>query len=114
MTTAYTWGHFIDETSQTINRGGCAARIRATAARAERADSINDIRHRLVAGYVWDLPGLKRFTGVAKVVLGRWQTGGIVTLQRHDIDKAVDGLIIQTGTIYDTNNPIALRARCAA
>ncbi len=81
VTTSYAWSHFIDDTAQTINRGGCGCQNPRNRGRAERADSINDMRHRLVIGYVWDLPGTGRLNGIAKAVLGGWQTGGIVTLQ---------------------------------
>jgi outer membrane receptor protein involved in Fe transport len=81
FTTAYTWGHFIDDTAQTINRGGCNCQNPLNRGRAERADSINDIRHRLVVGYVWDLPWGQSLAGPAKTFLAGWQAGGIITLQ---------------------------------
>lgn len=81
LTAAYTWSHFIDDTAQTINRGGCGCQDPRNRGKAERADSINDIRHRLVTGYVWELPFGQNLKGAAKFVAGGWQTGGIVTLQ---------------------------------
>ncbi len=81
FTSAYTWGHFIDDTSQTVNRGACGCQDPRNRGAAERADSINDIRHRLVAGYVWDIPGGGQAKGLRRQVLGGWQFGGIVTLQ---------------------------------
>ena len=81
LSSAYTWGHFIDDTAQTINRGACNCQNALNRGRAERADSINDIRHRLVVGYVWDLPFGKSLGGVSKTLLAGWQSGGIVTLQ---------------------------------
>jgi len=81
LTTAYTWGHFIDDTNQTINRGACGCQDPRNRGSAERADSINDIRHRLVLGYVWELPWGKRLGGASKFILGGWQAGGIITLQ---------------------------------
>ena len=56
LTSAYTWGHLIDDTAQTINRGGCGCQNPRNRGRAERADSTEDIRHRLVTGYVWEIP----------------------------------------------------------
>jgi hypothetical protein len=74
LTSAYTWSHLIDDTAQTINRGGCGCQNPRNRGRAERADSSEDIRHRLVTGYVWEIPwGGRFFSG--------WQLGGIVTLQ---------------------------------
>jgi outer membrane receptor protein involved in Fe transport len=74
LTGAYTWGHLIDDTAQTINRGGCGCQNPRNRGQAERADSIEDIRHRLVTGYVWEIPWGGRF-------FGGWQLGGLVTLQ---------------------------------
>ncbi len=74
LTSAYTWGHLIDDTAQTINRGGCGCQDPRNRGRAERADSTDDIRHRLVTGYVWEIPW-------GGSVLGGWQLGGLVTLQ---------------------------------
>jgi outer membrane receptor protein involved in Fe transport len=74
LTSAYTWGHLIDDTAQTINRGGCGCQNPRNRGNAERADSTDDIRHRLVTGYVWEIPW-------GGSVLGGWQLGGLVTLQ---------------------------------
>ena len=74
LTSAYTWGHLIDDTAQTINRGGCGCQDPRNRGHAERADSTDDIRHRLVTGYVWEIPW-------GGSVLGGWQLGGLVTLQ---------------------------------
>ena len=41
--------------------------------RAERADSINDIRQRLVVGYVWEIPGASSLKGAPRFILGGWQ-----------------------------------------
>lgn len=79
FTAAYTWSHLIDDAAETINRGGCGCQNPRNRGRAERAGSILDQRHRLVVGYVWELPftsTLKGFTGAA---FGGWQIGGIVT-----------------------------------
>jgi hypothetical protein len=42
---------------------------------------MQDIRHRLVAGYVWELPVGGGLRNLPKAVLAGWQFGGIVTLQ---------------------------------
>lgn len=81
VTVAYTWSHLIDDTGQTVNRGGCVCQDPRNRGAAERADSIFDVRHRLVAGYVWELPGKSRLTGVTRAILGGWQLGGLLTLQ---------------------------------
>jgi hypothetical protein len=80
LTSAYTWSHMIDDAGQTINRGGCVCQNPRNRGQAERADSIQDQRHRLVVAYVWELPFGKSLSGIAGALLGGWQTGGILTL----------------------------------
>ncbi|MGH9632425.1 MAG: TonB-dependent receptor, partial [Bryobacteraceae bacterium] len=80
LTSAYTWSHMIDDAGQTINRGGCVCQNPRNRGQAERGDSIQDQRHRLVVGYVWDLPFASSLRGVAGALLGGWSTGGILTL----------------------------------
>src|SRR4029434_1947967 len=53
LTAAYTWSHLIDDTGQTINRGGCVCQNPRNRGAAERADSIFDTRHRLRVCYAW-------------------------------------------------------------
>jgi len=79
MTAAYTWSHLIDDASQTINMGGCGCQNPRNRGRAERASSVLDQRHRLVVGYVWELPYLSRYRGVTGAIVGGWQVSGIVT-----------------------------------
>ena len=47
----------------------------------EKASSILDIRHRFVAGYVWEIPFTAGFHGITQAVLGGWALGGIVNIQ---------------------------------
>ena len=81
LTASYAWGHLIDDTAQTINRGACGCQDPRNRGRAERADSIDDIRHRLVAGYFWEVPWGKAWSAVPRTVLSGWQLVGIVTMQ---------------------------------
>jgi len=80
LTTAYTWSHLIDDAGQTINRGGCVCQNPRNRGAAERASSVLDQRHRLVIGYLWEIPFTKNFRGVTGAALGGWQLGGIVTM----------------------------------
>jgi hypothetical protein len=80
FTAAHTWSHMTDDTGETVNRGACQCQNPRNRGQAERADSLYDIRHRFVAGYVWELPWGKAWTGVARL-FGGWQAGGIITLQ---------------------------------
>lgn len=79
VTSAYTWGHMIDDQAETINRGGCGCQSARNRGRAERASSIEDVRHRVVTGYIWELPWGSSFNGVSGAILKGWQFGGILT-----------------------------------
>jgi len=79
LTAAYTWSHLIDDAAETINMGGCGCQDPRNRGKAERASSVLDQRHRLVIGYVWQIPFGKDLKGAAGAVLGGWQLGGIVT-----------------------------------
>jgi hypothetical protein len=43
--------------------------------------SSDDVPHRFVTSFIYDIPGTQRFTGLAKKFLGGWSVGGILTLQ---------------------------------
>ncbi|PYY13127.1 MAG: hypothetical protein DMG60_22550, partial [Acidobacteria bacterium] len=43
--------------------------------------SIFDIRHRVVANYVWDMPFFKNSSGFLANVLGNWRYNGIIAFQ---------------------------------
>jgi Carboxypeptidase regulatory-like domain len=43
--------------------------------------SNDDVPHRFVASFIYDLPWAENFHGIAKTVLGGWSVGGILTLQ---------------------------------
>jgi hypothetical protein len=80
LTAAYTWSHWIDDQNQSSNWGGAQAQNPRNRGRAERADSVFDLRHRLIIGYLWELPFGRRQKGVSSIV-GGWALGGIVALQ---------------------------------
>jgi hypothetical protein len=81
LTGAYNWSHMIDDQNDETNGDRAQAQDPRNRGKAERASSIFDIRHRLVIGYVWDVPFTGGLKGPAQVVLGGWSLGGIVTLQ---------------------------------
>ena len=81
LTAAYNWAHMIDDQEDETNGSRCQCQDPRHRGKNERASSIQDIRHRIVVGYVWALPFAGHMKGVSQAVLGGWQFGGIVTLQ---------------------------------
>jgi hypothetical protein len=83
----YVWSHAIDNVP--LEFGGGAAGPMPQDPRnfnAERGNSYIDLRHRLTMSYLWELPFGKGKTyfnhsRVADLVIGGWQTNGILTVQ---------------------------------
>lgn len=85
---AYTWGKLIDDVSTTVGfLGQAGSRQNVYDRAAERSISSQDIRHRFVTSFVYDLPfgRGKRFgkdwNSAANWVVGGWQFNGIATFQ---------------------------------
>jgi Carboxypeptidase regulatory-like domain/TonB dependent receptor-like, beta-barrel len=85
---AYTWSKLIDDVSTTVGfLGQASTRQDAYNRAAERAIGSQDIAHRFVASFVYDLPigrgkSLGRdWSGPLNWVLGGWQFNGIVQFQ---------------------------------
>jgi hypothetical protein len=72
---AYTWGHCID------NSSGLRSNTRFNNPRADRGNCDQDIRHRNVLSYIYELPFYKDQNGFAGKVLGGWQISGVTVLQ---------------------------------
>ncbi|HYM11208.1 MAG TPA: TonB-dependent receptor [Bryobacterales bacterium] len=81
ITANYTWSHMIDDAAQSTNRGACTCQDPRHRGALERASSIFDNRHRLVVGYVWDVPLAKNLGGAPGLLLHGWEIGGLVTMQ---------------------------------
>jgi hypothetical protein len=81
VTASYAWSHMIDDSAQSTNRGACTCQDPRHRGVAERASSIFDVRHRLVTGYIWELPFGKQLKGAEALLLRGWELGGIVTMQ---------------------------------
>jgi hypothetical protein len=80
MTHAYTWGHAIDNASGIrANDNGAPGRIDNS--RLDRGNSEQDVRHRYVMTYQYELPWLKDKPGPLRFVLGGWEVDGITTFQ---------------------------------
>ena len=85
----YTWSHAIDDGS-TWHSGATSANgagagdgytTDVTQPGLDRGNSIYDIRHRIVANYVWELPWYKSQSGAIGHILGGWQYNGILSFQ---------------------------------
>lgn len=85
----YTWSHAIDDGStwhsgSTSSNGPAAGEGYTTDVQApqlDRGNSIFDIRQRLVAGYVWEMPWFRTQQGFVGHVLGGWSLNGIISRQ---------------------------------
>ncbi len=75
MLHSYTWGHTID------NASGLRVGSRIDSARADRGNSEQDIRHRYVASFLYELPWLSSQAGALGRILGGWGFSGITTFQ---------------------------------
>ena len=93
FTLAYTWSHAIDEVSDIIETAGAPSIAQDSSnLRAERAHSGFDVRHRLAASFLWDLPFS---SSAAKGLLGGWQLAGIF--------RASSGLPFTLNVPFDAN-----------
>jgi carboxypeptidase family protein/TonB-dependent receptor-like protein len=81
LTAAYTWSHMIDDIAETINRGGCGCQSARLRGAYERGDSVEDVRHRMIVGGVWEIPWGKQWKHVLGAVLGGWQGGWLLTFE---------------------------------
>lgn len=72
---AYTWSHCID------NSSGLRSNTRYNNPSADRGNCDQDIRHRDVLSYIYELPFYKGQNGFAGKVLGGWQISGVTVLE---------------------------------
>jgi len=91
-TAAYTWSHLFDDEYNTMNSGGCACQ-NARDLRPEYASSAFDQRHRLVMGFVWEVPFGKSLSGATALLARGWSLNGIITLTSgspFDVNESFD------------------------
>jgi hypothetical protein len=88
LLSAYTWGKLIDDASTTVGfLGQAGAQQDAYNRAADRSISSQDIAHRFVTSFVYDVPVGKgrpfgsQWSGPLDWVLGGWQVNGILTFQ---------------------------------
>ncbi len=83
----YAWSHAIDDVPLEFGGGAAGPQPQDPRnIRAERGNSVIDMRHRLTLSYLWELPfgkgkAMLNHGGVVNAVLGGWQTNGILTVQ---------------------------------
>ncbi len=82
---AYTWSHCID------NASGLRSNTRWNDTDADRGNCDQDIRHRNVASYIYELPLYKDQRGPLGKLLGGWQLSGVT--------------VFQTGTPFNITEP---------
>ena len=90
---SYTWSHTLDV--NTDSNGGGAA-MNPYWWKADYGNSNWDIRHRLVATFVYDIPFFSGANPLLKGVFANWQTNGIITVR--------GGLPFNVNTGTDTAN----------
>jgi Carboxypeptidase regulatory-like domain len=88
LLSSYTWGKLIDDASTTVGfLGQAGTQQNAYDRKSDRSISSQDIKHRFVTSFVYDLPfGRNRrfgsdWSGPLNWVLGGWQVNGIATFQ---------------------------------
>jgi hypothetical protein len=72
---AYTWGHCID------NSSGLRSNTRWNNPAADKGNCDQDIRHRNVLSYIYELPFYKDQHGAIGKLLGGWQINGVTVFQ---------------------------------
>ena len=75
---SYTWAHALDVTSDSNNGG---APMNPYDWRRDYGNAPFDIRHRLVATYIYSIPLFSTSSRFVKAAFGGWQINGITTLQ---------------------------------
>ncbi len=90
---SYTWSHTLDVTTDS-NGGGTP--LEPYLWKADYGNANWDIRHRVVATFVYDIPFFAVTNPVLKGAFSKWQANGIITLQT--------GIPINVSTGTDTAN----------
>ncbi len=75
----YTWSHSIDDVAPVFG-GGTGTPQNSYCRSCDRGNSAFDIRHRFTASFTYQIPGFRN-RGLTGLLLGNWQTNGIVQIQ---------------------------------
>lgn len=82
---AYTWSHAIDDApdATAVVPGADDAKMLYSPLfpGLDRADSVNDIRHRSVTNWVWNLDYMKSDRALMRALVNGWEVSGILTMQ---------------------------------
>jgi Carboxypeptidase regulatory-like domain/TonB-dependent Receptor Plug Domain len=76
---SYVWSKYIDILS--LGTEGNSGPRNPFNLIADKGLSDNDIAHRFVASYIWEVPKIRSLTGVSNVLVNGWQFNGITTIQ---------------------------------
>jgi hypothetical protein len=104
FTTGYTWSHGIDDVG--ASSGGRNQPIGSFTGdfynrAAAKASSDFDRRHRVVASYVYAIPGIFQNSAIGRGLLGGWDWSGVATLQTGKPFSITDST---AGTIYGASS----------
>jgi hypothetical protein len=77
----YTYSKALGDNGGTDRNSGASVQPDVTNRRADYGRINFDITHAASINFVYDMPFLQRFKGVASAILGGWQTNGIVSLR---------------------------------
>jgi hypothetical protein len=76
---SYTWSHSLD---MGLYANGGGAIVNPYNPQADYGNSNDDIRHRFVGSFVWDIPYFRSGSnGLVRTVLGGWSFSGVETIQ---------------------------------
>ena len=115
VTVAYTWGQNRDNQGEGLNNTRVQAAESAWWTDSEWADSVADIRHRLVVGWVWDLPFGSDLTGLSGLLVKGWQISGIGTFQSGSpIFVTQDGDVLNTDPTTSSAEYMEIRPNLVA
>jgi hypothetical protein len=84
FTSRYTFGHARDNLSTTFSEVGNNLNLGLLDPfnpKLDYGDADYDIRHRLTAGFIWEMPFARSSSGLVHALVGGWQVAGLVTAQ---------------------------------
>jgi outer membrane receptor protein involved in Fe transport len=110
ITVAYTLGQNRDNQAEGLNNTRSRRQNPRGGTDTEWADSTADIRHRLVVGWVWEIPFGSSLSGVVGAVAKGWQLSGIGTLQSGSpIFITQDGDVLNTDPTTSSSDYMEIR-----